>query len=72
MSMDPASEIMTVGEVAAYLKVHPMTIYRLVKRRELPSFRVGADHRFSRADIDEWIRKTTSGSGKTNKAVEKP
>jgi excisionase family DNA binding protein len=60
-SVDPASEIMTANEVAAFLKVNRATVYRLVRRKELPSVRVGWDHRFRRADIDEWIRKNQQG-----------
>jgi excisionase family DNA binding protein len=46
--------VMTVHDLAAYLRVHPSTIYRLVKRRELRAFKVGADWRFNREAIDRW------------------
>jgi excisionase family DNA binding protein len=39
--VDPLSEMMTANEVAAFLKVNRATVYRLVKRKGLPSFRVG-------------------------------
>ena len=48
---------MTVGEVAAYLKVHPKTFYGLAKRKELPSFRIGREYRFRLSDIDKWMRR---------------
>jgi len=35
------NEILTVEEVAEFLKVHAATIYKLLKRREIPAFRVG-------------------------------
>jgi excisionase family DNA binding protein len=57
--------MMTANEVAAFLKVHRATVYRLVQRKELPSLRVGRDHRFRRAEIDEWIEARV-------KAREKP
>jgi excisionase family DNA binding protein len=47
-------EILTVAEVAEYLRVHPSTIYRLLKASKLPGFRIGSDWRFSRDQIDEW------------------
>ena len=53
---------MTVGEVAAYLKVHPKTIYGLAKRKELPSFRIGREYRFRLSEIDEWITKRARAS----------
>jgi excisionase family DNA binding protein len=47
-------KIMTLGEVAEYLRVHRSTIYRLVKRQQLPGFRIGSDWRFDIAAIDQW------------------
>ena len=52
--MDPAAEIMTADEVAAFLKVSRPTVYRLFKRRGLPGFRIGVEYRFLRADVDKW------------------
>jgi excisionase family DNA binding protein len=46
---------MLVDEVAAYLKVHPRTVYKLVKRKDLPCFRVGSELRFRKTDVDQWI-----------------
>lgn len=48
-------EIMTVKDVAVYLQVHESTIYRLLKRREIPAFKLGSDWRFRRATIFKWI-----------------
>jgi excisionase family DNA binding protein len=49
--------LMTVDEVAAYLKMHPTTVYRLVRRRKLPSFRVGKNFRFLQSDIDQLMNR---------------
>jgi excisionase family DNA binding protein len=46
--------VMTVREVSAYLQVHPTTIYRLLKRNQLPAFHVGSDWRFNIEEIDHW------------------
>ena len=46
--------VMTLEEVANYLRVHPSTIYRLVKRGKLPAFKVGSDWRFNLESIDHW------------------
>jgi excisionase family DNA binding protein len=45
---------MTVKELSEYLRVHPSTIYKLLRRRELPGFRVGSDWRFHTEAIDHW------------------
>ena len=54
------TEIMTVEEVARYLRVVERTIYRLVKRGDIPAARVGRQWRFERASIDEWLRQTAT------------
>ncbi len=53
---------MTTGEVADYLKVTERTIYRLAVAKEIPALKVGGSWRFSRLDIDEWIREQSSGA----------
>jgi excisionase family DNA binding protein len=46
---------MTVKELAAYLRVHPSTIYKLLRLGELPGFRVASEWRFNLATIDRWL-----------------
>lgn len=48
------SPMLTVTDLADYLKVHPSTIYRLLKERQLPAFKVGSDWRFNLEEIDLW------------------
>ena len=63
MPSSPADNaIMTIGEVADYLKVTERTIYRLAGAKKIPSFKVGGSWRFSKVDIDRWIREQSSGS----------
>lgn len=55
--------LMTLREVAEYLRVHPGTVYRLVKKGQLRGVRVGRDFRFDVRVVDDWIGKGgTSGS----------
>lgn len=49
--------ILTLKEVSEYLKVTERTIYRLAASKKIPAFKVGGSWRFSRADIDLWIRR---------------
>jgi excisionase family DNA binding protein len=46
---------MTVKETAEYLRMCPMTIYRMAKNGTLPCFKVGDEWRFRREAIEEWI-----------------
>ncbi len=49
-----SSRVMTVKEVSDYLKVHPSTVYRQLKKGRLPAFKVGSDWRFNIESIDHW------------------
>ena len=48
--------ILTIRDVADYLKVNERTIYRLAGAKQVPAFKVGGSWRFSTADIEAWIR----------------
>lgn len=57
MDLNPDSAgIMTIKEVADYLKVTERTIYRLAAAKQVPAFKVGGSWRFSRSEIDQWIK----------------
>jgi excisionase family DNA binding protein len=45
-----------VRELSEHLRVHPTTIYRLLRRGLIPGFRVGNIWRFRRAAIETWER----------------
>ena len=49
------SDIMTMKEVAEYLKINEKTAYRLASEGKLPGFKVGGSWRFKKSDIDIWI-----------------
>jgi excisionase family DNA binding protein len=36
--------------------IHKSTLYQLIKKHQLPVFRVGSDYRFDRQAIDGWCR----------------
>jgi excisionase family DNA binding protein len=55
MNSPSSAHVMTVKEVAEYLRVNQRTVYRLAVERRLPGFKVGATWRFKRGDIDAWI-----------------
>jgi excisionase family DNA binding protein len=59
-------EILTVGEVAAMLRLSKSQVYDLIKPRTrsgdkrehpLPVLRIGAAVRFIRKDVEEWVEK---------------
>ena len=54
---DQPDEILTIDEVAAYLKAGKRTVYRLAAAKKIPAFKVGGSWRFSLVDIDHWIKQ---------------
>jgi excisionase family DNA binding protein len=54
-----ADEILTVSMLARYLHCHPSTVYRLLKLRQIPAFKIGGDWRFQRSVIERWLKKST-------------
>jgi len=61
------SDILTLQEVAEYLKVDERTVYRMVKSKQLPAFKVRNQWRFKKEAIDNWIEKSNIGDSKNNK-----
>ena len=49
------SRIMTVAEVAQHLRLHPAKVYKLARAGQIPVFKVGADYRFYRDEIENWM-----------------
>lgn len=52
------SEILTLEEVAAYLKAGKRTVYRLAQKGEIPAFKLGGTWRFRRSELDRWIAES--------------
>ncbi len=50
-------EILTLKEVAEYLKLAEKTAYRLAAEGKLPGFKVGGSWRFKADDIERWIEE---------------
>jgi excisionase family DNA binding protein len=63
------AEILTIREVSEYLKVTERTIYRLAAAKKIPGFKVGGAWRFSKAEIDQWIRRQSEDGASTDGAA---
>lgn len=56
MEIRDADVIMTITEVAEYLRLGEATVYRLAQGGEIPGVKVGRSWRFKKGLIDEWFR----------------
>nr|MBO1963883.1 helix-turn-helix domain-containing protein [Sinorhizobium medicae] len=53
------NDIMTIHEVAEYLKLNEKTAYRLASDGKIPGFKIGGSWRFRRQDLERWIALKT-------------
>ena len=49
-------QVLTIAEVADYLRVTEKTVYRLLAKRDIPAFKVGGSWRFKKDVLDLWIQ----------------
>jgi excisionase family DNA binding protein len=49
-------KVLTLVEVAEFLRVHPITIYRLLYKDKIPAFKVGSEWRFSQESVESWVK----------------
>ena len=52
-------EVLTIDELATYLKVSKSTLYKLVQEGKIPGQKVGKHWRFHRDVIERWLGKDT-------------
>ena len=55
-------EILTVTEVARFLRVPKSTVYKLARLGELPASKIGKHWRFLRRDIHEWMHSRSQAA----------
>jgi excisionase family DNA binding protein len=59
----PDNEILTIEDVAAYLRLTPQTIYRWAQEKRIPAVKLGKEWRFRRSIIDAWLDEQILGDG---------
>ena len=50
-------EILDINEVAKYIGIHKITLYRLIKAQKIPAFKIGRQWRFKKRLLDKWIEE---------------
>jgi excisionase family DNA binding protein len=51
------SQILTLTELARYLRCHETTIYRMMRGHQLPAFKIGGVWRFKLDEIEKWQKE---------------
>ena len=52
-----SNKLLTVNEVAKILRVSNMTVYRLVKGKQIPAIRVGKNYRIKETDVEKYLNR---------------
>jgi excisionase family DNA binding protein len=63
-------EFLTVREVCELLRIHPTTVYKLVRQGKIPSFRIGSYWRFRTDLIERWMAEKSMYARQVRKAIE--
>lgn len=50
-------DVLTIGELSAYLKIPKSTLYKLVREGKVPSQKIGRHWRFRKEAIDRWLEE---------------
>jgi len=61
-SESESPQIMTIQDTADYLGLHMITIYRLLKKREIPGVKIGGQWRFKRDVLESWLDRRMNHS----------
>ena len=56
-------DVLTIKEVADYLRIPKSTLYKLVRESKIPSQKVGRHWRFRKKAIDRWLESTRVDPG---------
>ena len=57
MGLENLPDIMTIKELANFLKIHPRTINRAIEKGELEAFKAGRDWRIEKESVISWVKK---------------
>ena len=63
-------DILTVKELCDLLRLHPTTVYKLVRQGKIPRFRVGNEWRFRRDVIERWTVEQSMNAQQVRKAID--
>ncbi|MCR5723924.1 MAG: PTS sugar transporter subunit IIA [Treponema sp.] len=57
-------DILTIEEIAKYLRVSERTVYDWAQKGEIPAGKIGTVWRFKRSEIEKWVNERLSGASK--------
>jgi len=52
--------LMTIKEVANYLRLSKVTVYKMTRQGMIPASKIGKQWRYSKSEIDSWVRQRSN------------
>ena len=49
-------EVLNIEEACQYLRIAKVTLYKYIRRGEIPAFKVGRVWRFHKESLEQWVR----------------
>mgnify|MGYP006381911115 FL=1 len=63
-------DILTIEEVASYLRVSDRTVYDWAQKGEIPAGKIGTVWRFKKSEVEKWVNERLSSGPSSKKVVE--
>jgi excisionase family DNA binding protein len=67
VAKEASDEVLTTAETCRYLKVAPRTLYRYIKQKRVPAFKLGKDWRFVKSELELWVRKQSRAQSRSGR-----
>jgi excisionase family DNA binding protein len=64
-------DVLTVKELCELLRLHPSTVYKLIRQNKIPRFRVGNEWRFRRDVIERWMTEESMNAQQLRKGIQR-
>lgn len=69
MPLNTAKNLLTVKEVAEFLRINPITVYRMAQNNSIPALKINSSWRFRLDSIEKWLeeKEIFNGASKIQK-----
>lgn len=52
--------LMTIREIADYLRLSKVTVYKMTRQGKIPALKIGRQWRYNKAEIDSWVKQKSN------------
>jgi excisionase family DNA binding protein len=52
--------LMTIREIADYLRLSKVTVYKMTRQGKIPALKIGKQWRYDKSEIDSWVKQKSN------------